>query len=200
MEYALRFKFKASNNEAEYEALIAGLRLDKHLRVNQVTNNFDAKDSSMAAYLAQIQLLFKHFHYQITQISRAANNHIDALACLASAVEDKIERKIQVELLAAPSTMAAEVCNLQQGDSWITPIYRFLTHGTLPNDKVQAKQIRYKATRYLIINDQLYKQGFNLLYLRCLTPAEAETVLRKIHEGACGDHAGSRSLAHKAFR
>ncbi|KAM1647787.1 hypothetical protein ACFX2K_009274 [Malus domestica] len=111
MKYALRFKFKASNNEVEYEALIAGLRLAKHLDifsnsqlvVNQVTNNFDAKDSSMAAYLAQTQLLFKHFHYQITQIPRAANNHEDALACLASAVEDKIGRKIQVELLAAPS-------------------------------------------------------------------------------------------------
>ncbi|KAM2064315.1 hypothetical protein PS2_027207 [Malus domestica] len=128
----------------------------------------------MATYLA---LLLKHFHYQITQIPRAANNHADALARLASAMEDKIERKIQIELLAAPSTMAAKVCNLQQGDSWITPIYRFLAHGTLPNDKVQAKQIRYKATRYLIINYQLYKRGFNLPYLRCLTPAEAEIVL-----------------------
>ena len=87
--------------------------------------------------------------------------------------------------------MAAEVCNLQQGDSWITPICRFLAHGTLPNDKVQAKQIRYKATRYLIINDQLYKRGFNLPYLRCLTPVEAETVIREIHEGVCRYHARS---------
>ncbi|KAM2993909.1 hypothetical protein FF2_045949 [Malus domestica] len=126
MEYAIRFKFKASNNEAEYEALLASLRLakqlgvkqidifsDSQLVVNQVTNNFDAKDSSMATYLAQTQLLLQHFHYQITQIPRAANSHTDALACLASAVEDKIGRKIQVELLAAPSTMVAEVCNLQ---------------------------------------------------------------------------------------
>ncbi|KAM1542933.1 hypothetical protein ACFXTH_012511 [Malus domestica] len=99
MEYALRFKFKASNNEAKYEALLAGLRLAKHLGVkridifsdsqlgvNQVTNNFDAKDSSMAAYLAQTQLLLKHFHYQITQIPRAANSHAYALARLTSAM------------------------------------------------------------------------------------------------------------------
>ncbi|KAM2532092.1 hypothetical protein PS1_000745 [Malus domestica] len=212
MKYALHFKFKASNNDAEYETLIAGLHLAKHLGVkrigifsdsqlvdNQVTNNFKAKDSSMVAYPAQTQLLLKHFHYQITQIPRAANNHTDGLARLASVVEDKIGRKIQVELLAAPSTMVAEVCNLQQMDSWITPIYRFLAHGTLPNDKVQAKHIRYKATCYLIINDQLYKRGFNLPYLKCLTPTEAEIVLREIHEGVCRDHAGSRSLAHKAF-
>ncbi|KAM1302456.1 hypothetical protein ACFX2H_013381 [Malus domestica] len=107
MEYALRFKFKASNNEAEYEALLACLRLAKHLGVkrivifsdsqlvvNQITNNFYAKDSSMAAYLAQTKLLLKHFHYQITQIPRAANSHADALARLASAVEDRIGRKI----------------------------------------------------------------------------------------------------------
>ncbi|KAM2280196.1 hypothetical protein ACFX1S_040942 [Malus domestica] len=55
IEYVLRFKFKTSNNEVEYEALLAGLRLAKHLGVkridifsdsqlvvNQVTNNFDA--------------------------------------------------------------------------------------------------------------------------------------------------------------
>ncbi|KAM1790886.1 hypothetical protein ACFX12_034909 [Malus domestica] len=176
MEYALRFKLKASNNGAEYEAFLAGLRLAKHfgvkridifsdsqLVVNQVTNKFNTKDSSMAAYLAQTQLLLQHFHYQITQIPRAANSHADALARFALAVEDKIGRKIQVELLAAPSTIAAE--------------------------------IRYKATHYVIINDQLYKWGFNLPYLRCLTPAEAETVIREIHEGVYGDHAGSRSLA-----
>ncbi|KAM2724870.1 hypothetical protein EV1_027643 [Malus domestica] len=49
MEYALRFKFKVSNNEAEYEAFLAGLCMAKHLGV---TNNLDANDSSMAAYLA----------------------------------------------------------------------------------------------------------------------------------------------------
>ncbi|KAM2226104.1 hypothetical protein EV1_019739 [Malus domestica] len=126
MEYALRFKFKASNNEAEYEALLVGLRLAKHLGikrndifsdsqlvVNQVTNNFDAKDSSMAAYLAQTQLLLKHFHYHITPIPRAVKSHADALARLALAIKDKIGRKIQVELLTAPSTMATELCNLQ---------------------------------------------------------------------------------------
>ncbi|KAM2090852.1 hypothetical protein ACFX1T_029413 [Malus domestica] len=78
MEYALRFKFKASNNEAEYEALITCLRLAKHLRVKRIDIFSDA------------QLVVN----QITQIPRVANNHADALACFASAVEDKIGRKI----------------------------------------------------------------------------------------------------------
>ncbi|XP_012851511.1 PREDICTED: uncharacterized protein LOC105971204 [Erythranthe guttata] len=64
-EYAKRFDFKASNNEAEYEALIAGIRLalaagarklivhsDSQLVVNQVLGNYEAKEESMAKYLA----------------------------------------------------------------------------------------------------------------------------------------------------
>ncbi|KAM1376427.1 hypothetical protein ACFX2I_038063 [Malus domestica] len=39
MEYALRFKFKTSNNEAEYEALLPGLRLAKHLGVKRLISS-----------------------------------------------------------------------------------------------------------------------------------------------------------------
>lgn len=56
--YALRFKFRTSNNEVEYEVLIAGLRLaksmgahhlnvisDSELVVNQVNQEYQAKDN-----------------------------------------------------------------------------------------------------------------------------------------------------------
>ena len=36
LESALRFNFKASNNEAEYEALLAGLRLARHMGAHQL--------------------------------------------------------------------------------------------------------------------------------------------------------------------
>ena len=34
VEYALRFGFQASNNEAEYEAVIAGLNLSHSMKVD----------------------------------------------------------------------------------------------------------------------------------------------------------------------
>ncbi|KAM2397734.1 hypothetical protein ACFXTH_034498 [Malus domestica] len=45
MKYALRFKFKALNNVAEYEALIEGLRLAKHLGVKRIDifNDFQTR-------------------------------------------------------------------------------------------------------------------------------------------------------------
>ena len=65
---ALRFTFKASNNEAEYEALLAGLRLAKELQVDslmvdsdsklvisQVLGEFHTRDDRMAAYLEKVK-------------------------------------------------------------------------------------------------------------------------------------------------
>ena len=34
--YALRFEFRATNNEAEYEALLTGLKLARDLRITAV--------------------------------------------------------------------------------------------------------------------------------------------------------------------
>nr|GEV53848.1 hypothetical protein [Tanacetum cinerariifolium] len=41
--YALRFKFNATNNEAEYEALLAGLRIAGQMRVQNLQANIDSK-------------------------------------------------------------------------------------------------------------------------------------------------------------
>ena len=64
MHCALRFGFKASNNEAKYEALITGCNLanemkaesleiysDSQLVVCQVTDEYQAQGEKMVAYL-----------------------------------------------------------------------------------------------------------------------------------------------------
>nr|GFC48883.1 reverse transcriptase domain-containing protein [Tanacetum cinerariifolium] len=40
--YALRFRFDATNNEAEYEALIAGLRIEEQMGVINLQENVDS--------------------------------------------------------------------------------------------------------------------------------------------------------------
>ncbi|XP_020417963.1 uncharacterized protein LOC109948679 [Prunus persica] len=214
IEYALRFNFRTSNNEAEYEALLVGLRLaksmsakqirihsDSQLIVNQVKADFVARDASMNAYLSSTHQLLKNFRaYEIRQIPRSENSHADALARLASAINDKIGRKVPVEILAQPSTVASETCTVRYEDTWMSPIYSYLTNDTLPEDKAQARKLRYRSARYTVINDVLYKRGYTTPYLKCLTAEQGDYVLREIHNGVCGDHSGSQSLAHKAFR
>ena len=45
----------------------------------------------------------------------------------------------------------------------------------------------------------LYKRGFTLPLLQCLTAEEADYVLREIHEGICSNHFGSKNLAEQVL-
>ncbi|KAI5317776.1 hypothetical protein L3X38_037483 [Prunus dulcis] len=183
LEYALRFKFQASNNEAECEALIAGLRLakemdakqiqifsDSQLVVHQVNQDFTAKDASMTAYLQHAQHLLATFHvHSINQVPRSENSHADALARLASVLEQGIGRHIHIEFLAQPSTQAPLICTIDHSPTCMDPILQFLQNQTLPANSAKARRVRLRSAQYLIINGSLYKRGFSLPYLRCLT-------------------------------
>ncbi|XP_071739880.1 uncharacterized protein [Rutidosis leptorrhynchoides] len=74
--YALRFNFDVTNNEAEYEALLAGLNIahkmditklraftDSQLVVNLFNGSFEAHDSSMQKYLHLLKELAKRFEH-----------------------------------------------------------------------------------------------------------------------------------------
>ena len=64
LEYGVQLKFSITNNEAEYEALLAGLRIaralgaekvvlksDSQLIIGQVRGDFEAKETRMQKYL-----------------------------------------------------------------------------------------------------------------------------------------------------
>ena len=88
IEYALRFGFRASNNEAEYEAVIAGLNLahsmkvdqleicsDSQLVVKQIEDSYEARGEKMILYLKKVrELLKKSVQVQIRHIPRAKNS------------------------------------------------------------------------------------------------------------------------------
>ena len=99
IEYALRFGFRASNNEAEYEAVIAGLNLahsmevdqlevcsDSQLVVKQIEDSYEARGEKMILYLKKVRELLKKFvRVQIRYIPRAENSQADALVKLPTA-------------------------------------------------------------------------------------------------------------------
>ena len=74
MHCALRFRFKAFNNEVEYKALIAGLKLAKELKVKsleifcdsqlvvcQITDEYQAREGKIATYLQKAKELLGSF-------------------------------------------------------------------------------------------------------------------------------------------
>ena len=82
----------------------------------------------------------------------------------------------------------------------MTPIVGYLKEGKLPQERDEARKLRIKSAKYILMDNVLYKRGFSQPYLRCLAQDEANYVLRKVHEGACGNHSRARSLVHKVVR
>lgn len=106
IEYALKFMFKTSNNEAEYEAAIAGqelcisleaehvhLKTDSQLVANQIRGEYEAREPSMAQYLAKIKsLVAKLRSFEVELIPRSQNTEADALSKLASSTLTDLRR------------------------------------------------------------------------------------------------------------
>ena len=98
LTYALQIHFAASNNVAEYEALIHGIRLakelgirrilcygDSDLVVQQSSGDWDAKDANMASYRFLVQQISGYFEgCEFLHVPRADNEQADALARIGS--------------------------------------------------------------------------------------------------------------------
>ena len=98
VEKSLRLDFPATNNEAEYEALLEGIAMvqrmggksikifsDSRLVVGQVKGEFEAKDERMRGYLNQVKIMQTKFEsFSLLHIPRSGNVHVDSLATLAT--------------------------------------------------------------------------------------------------------------------
>ena len=98
VEKSLRLDFSATNNEAEYEALMMGMAMvqrmggtsvkvfsNLRLVVNPVKRDFEAKDERIQGYLSQVKCLQSEFEsFDLLHIPRSDNAHADSLAILAT--------------------------------------------------------------------------------------------------------------------
>ena len=216
IEYALRFGFQASNNEAEYEAVIARLNLahsievdqlevcsDSQLVVRQIEDTYEAKGEKMILYLKKVwELLKKFVLVQVRHILRAENSRADTLAKLATASQEDLSRLTPVEYLAEPSIdlYGEEVAPIESELSWMDPIWDYLIDGRLPDDPKEASKIRTRSARFTNHKGSLYKRGFFTPILKCIAGKDTDYVLKEVHEGVCGNHIGARTLAGKVLR
>jgi len=216
LEQSLRFDFPTSNNQAEYEACLAGLMTakelgaqhivvcsDSQLMVSQVKGDYQAKEAIMQKYLQKVREAALHFQkIDFIHVPRDQNVRADVLSRLASTKRPDCNQSIIQSTLTHPSitTTTAAAMNAEVMASWFLPIQDFIEHQTLPADTDQAKKIQKQAPWYTIANGRLYRRGFSTPLLKCLNQDEADYILAEIHEGICGNHSGGRSLARKILR
>ncbi|KAK2373754.1 hypothetical protein QL285_074768 [Trifolium repens] len=214
IEQSLRFAFKASNNQAEYEALIAGMKLaremevtdlraksDSQLVTNQVSGDYQTKDPQLIKYLEKVQSLAAQFeHFELIYVPREQNARADLLSKLASTKKPGNNRTIIQETIAKPSAETTEILMVVEASDWRHPLIRYLQDEAFPEEQEEAARIKKTAAHYAMIGDKLYKRGFAAPMLLCVGELESQRILREIHDGSCGSHIGGRSLADKVIR
>ncbi|XP_020237934.1 uncharacterized protein LOC109817144 [Cajanus cajan] len=215
VEQSLRFSFRTSNNQAEYKALLAGLRLandlgitrvkcwsDSQVVTRQVNDTFQIKEPTLLLYFHAFQKLRNNFDdVYVEHIPQELNARADQLAKLATSKKTSHLRSMIQQELQKPTIVEAKCLHVHQGSpNWMTGIVKYLLTGELPADPLEAKMMRTMAARYTLVAGELYKRGASSPLLKCLTPEQAVYVLREIHKGICGTHSGSRTLAAKVVR
>ena len=172
---------------------------DSQLVAEQLSGGYEARDPTMAKYLAQVRNLIAKFpHFTLSNIPREENGRADALARLAS--RPASEARPEVEELPTRAFEIAAAASGSMPTTWVHELLRFKRDGTLPPDEVAARHLRRTHAWYSEVSGRLYKRSFTYPLLRCLEPDEARTVLAEVHEGVCGEHIGGRTLAHKILR
>jgi len=197
IEKSLHFAFKTSNNQAEYEAILAGLSLahevgvksltcktDSKLTVGHLNDEFQIKDPTLLKYYHLVCVVIQSAfdHVRIEHIPRTNNIRADIPSKLANTKLKSRHRSLLQQTLSIPSIIntchnlthtIADNLTHPQAHNWTTPYIQYLqTDNPPPNaDKTWLA----KAARYTMIGDDLYKRGYGQSLLKCVA---AEQVMK----------------------
>ena len=194
VECMIRLDFPTTNNEAEYEALVAGLDLaravgaisiviyyDSQVITNQVNGDYECKGERMKRYLDQVKGRVDDLQAKIVQIPRGENEQADRLAKAASAKRMITHGNVLSFVQLSPLIDSGNVQEIGFKSNWITIIASYLKDGVLLDKKGATRKLKVRAARFVLIKDVLFKRGFSRPYLRCLGNEKADYVMREVH-------------------
>jgi ribonuclease HI len=170
-EFAFPIKPVSTNNQVEYEAILKGLQLlsevkvgaveifgDSQLVINQPIGLYECKDDTLKIYFDQCQELIDGFSsISIKHIPRCQNQEANHLAQSASGY-----------------WQIYEILNnsIANDADWRKEIIEYLNE---PSQKV-SRRLRYKATKFVLLDDQLYYRIVDGVLLKCLNQEDAKSV------------------------
>ncbi|XP_027348120.1 uncharacterized protein LOC113859584 [Abrus precatorius] len=215
IEQSIRFGFRASNNQAEYETLLAGLRLAKEMGVKRITSwsdseivaelvndTYQVRDPIMLKYYQEFKKIKDEFdEVCVRHTPRNMNEQADRLARLASQrkpgqLHSAVHQEILQPIITKQECIDVEISS----HNWMTPLIRYIIDDSLLEDTTSAKKIKMPAAKYLLLGKHFYRKGISTPMLKCLDHDQANYVMREIHEGICGTHSSGRTMAAKILR
>ncbi|GJR47032.1 reverse transcriptase domain-containing protein [Tanacetum coccineum] len=96
----------------------------------------------MIRYLEKVRTLTNSFKaFSITQVPRSENKKADALSKIASTSFTHLSKQVLVEELKEKSISEVEILAVveEEGDTWMTPIFEYITKETLSADVKKAR-------------------------------------------------------------
>jgi ribonuclease HI len=226
LKYVLQIFWKVSSNEAEYKALLLGLRLavslgikqllvygDSAVVINQVNKSWDRSKENMDAYCLEVHKLENKFYgLEFHHVVRNNNIAVDALSKLGS-THAQVPIRVFVHELHAPSIpepipATTNLMPSQPGQEvmminvdWRQPFIDYIHEQKVPSNKNVAEQLARRAKSYVLVGDKLYRRGATSgVLMKCVPREEGKDILEEIHKGVCVNHTSSRTLVSKAFR
>lgn len=168
------------------------IRSDSRIVVVQVNGSFATQEGRMSQYLEKVHRYHCYFDRVIlTKIPRVENTLADALSRIGSGIgqvelndDYKVLFKSRPAVFLTAKILQVDKVELERG----ADVIRYLKTGELPSAKEEARKVVCHSTRYLLIGGTLYRRGYSLPLLKCLSRVDADYVLREMHEGVCGNH------------
>ncbi|KAJ3705302.1 hypothetical protein LUZ61_009007 [Rhynchospora tenuis] len=214
--YAIHLTFNVSNNVAEYEALLAGLRLTKatgakrvkvqtnsQLVVNQIGGEYATTNEKLILYLEKVKAILATFEMaSVEYVPRTQNETADALSKLAKKSDLDRDKPIVMLEIPSPSIDVLElgVYVIEVEDEWYALLWDFLNNNKLPDDEKVARKVKRWALEFTIMDGNLFKKGYGIPWLTCVGRTKADELMSEIHEGICGSHQGMNSLSNRIIR
>jgi ribonuclease HI len=190
--YAARLEFNCTNNIAEYKALLLRLRKLKAMRIRttilksdsqviigHIDKSSKARDPKLEKYLDTVRRMEASFKgFSVKNIPRGENEHADLLA-KSAAQGLSLPSKVFFETKKAPSVELMERAVLTispvHSEDWRTEIVSFLQGNYLLDDEAYIKRQEARTRPYVIIEEELYKQGVCSPLLKCLSRTKGDT-------------------------
>ena len=119
---------------------------------------------------------------EFVQIPISQNMVADEIVKMASSEDGAMSMGLDMEIQKRPNIEEVFTFAIQITNCWMTLIVSYLQDGHLLRDAEEARKVRKRATRFIILNDILYKRGFSMPYLKCVDEEEAKYILEEIHE------------------
>jgi ribonuclease HI len=226
IKYVLQIFWKVSNNKAEYETLLHGLRLiaslgikrllvcgDSVVVINQVNKFWDRNKENMDAYCLEVRKLENkfyglEFHHVVCDNNVAADVLSKLGSTRAQVPVGVFIYELHVPSIPEPAPTTTDPAPLPAGQEvmmidldWRQPFIDYIREQKVPMDKTLAEQLIRRAKSYVLVGDKLYRRvATSGVLMKCVPREEGKDILKKIHKGVCGNHASSCTLVSKAFR